>query len=111
MTVGKARSNGDANEMATESALSQQVRLPNGDRIVLIDRLSDARTVDRARNVHRIDGSGQIVWTISTRFDSEGNPFTQLHFAAGRLTAYRWDGGTYTVDMETGIAEPQQLDR
>lgn len=85
--------------------------LPNGDRIVLIDRLSDARNVDRARNVHRIDGSGQIVWTISTRFDSEGNPFTQLHFAAGRLTAYRWDGGTYTVDLESGIAEPQQLDR
>lgn len=85
--------------------------LPNGDRIVLIDRLSDARTVDRARNVHRIDGSGQIVWTIATRFDSEGNPFTQPHFDAGRLTAYRWDGGTYTVDLETGIAEPQQLDR
>lgn len=85
--------------------------LPNGDRIVLVDRLSEARTLERARNVHRINNSGHIVWTIATRFDSECNPFTQLHFDDGRLTAYRWDGGTYTVDVDTGFAEPRRLDR
>ena len=88
-----------------------EVRLEGGDRLVLINGLADGAATGITRNVQRIDVNGNVIWTIHSDFDSEGHPFTQLHFDGGRLTAYRWDGGTYAVDLETGFATPLQLER
>ncbi len=99
-------------ESASDSGAGQvPLRLDCGDRIVLVDRLADCVGTGRARNVQRIDSAGNVVWTIHSRFDSEGQPFTRLHLESGRLTAYRWDGGTYAVELDTGFATPLQLER
>ncbi len=93
------------------SKQAQSINLDDGHVIVLVDRLSHSMSNNRAQNVFRIDKTGTVVWTSHSRFDSEGQPFTRLHLESGRLTAYRWDGGTYAVELDTGFATPLQLER
>jgi hypothetical protein len=62
-----------------------------------------------ARNVFLIDDAGSVVWQVSSNFDSDGDPFTNIFMEGGQLKAYRWDGGSYSVDAQTGRAVPDQL--
>jgi hypothetical protein len=63
-----------------------------------------------ARNVSKSDAAGHVEWQVRSQFDAEGNPYTRLHYANG-VTAYRWDGGSYSIDLDTGSATPLVLER
>lgn len=94
--------------------ISSRVDLPDGGAVVLLDRLGKSGRYNKeelARNILRINIDGNIQWTVRSQFDVEGNPFTRLHFHEGSLTAYRWDGGSYGIDVETGVATPLVLER
>ncbi len=93
--------------------ISSKIDLPNGSAIVLLDRLGKGDQYSKeelARNVFKIDADGHVEWQVRSQFDDEGNPFTRLHYANG-VTAYRWDGGSYSVDLDTGAATPLVLER
>ncbi|GLW38810.1 hypothetical protein Pcaca04_27460 [Pectobacterium carotovorum subsp. carotovorum] len=87
--------------------------LSGGKEIVLFDRLGMKnlhKRVEIARNICLLDEQGEIVWQVSSDFDSEGNPFTNMTLHRdGSITAYRWDGGNYTINTETGFATPSML--
>lgn len=94
--------------------VASRLELPSGEVVVLLDRLGKGDRYskeDQARNVFRIDGFGGVLWQIRSAFDSEGSPFTRLHMDQGKLTAYRWDGGSYAVAIDTGVATPLVLER
>lgn len=90
-----------------------QIELPDGERIIMLDRLGKANQYSKeeiSRNVFRLDKNGEVKWQIHSEFDSKGVPFTAIEIENG-LSAYRWDGGTYGVDMDTGAATPLLLER
>lgn len=101
------------NEIVNLNDAADQVELPDGDQIILFDRLGKGdqfSALERARNVYRIDLQGRVKWKIHSQFDADGDPFTKLRLENG-LTAYRWDGATYAVDLDTGAAIPLVLER
>lgn len=71
----------------------------------------DIPAVDRARNLVLLDRDGSVVWTVRSDFDQSGDPFTNVTLEGTAITAYRWDGGTYTIDADTGEATPRLLSR
>lgn len=96
------------------SDVCDRLDLPSGDAIIVLDRLGKSGQYSRedmARNVLLITADARIVWRVRSQFDSEGNPFTRLHREGGKLTAYRWDGGSYEIDIDTGFATPSVLER
>jgi hypothetical protein len=102
----------------TNSIISAEIKkefhLKNGDRLVLIDRMAMEKTYGKlecARNIYLIGQAGDIIWQIHSNFDDEGAPFTNLSVNNDMISAYRWDGGTYTIDAKTGFAVPAILDR
>ncbi|WP_155839268.1 hypothetical protein [Hyphomonas chukchiensis] len=102
------------NELLNLADIHSRVDLPKGEAVVLLDRLGKGdqyNKEDLARNVFRIDSKGHIMWRVSSAFDKLGDPFTRLYSEDGTLTAYRWDGGSYVIDLETGSATPLRLER
>lgn len=99
---------------ALETAdISSKIELPNGSSIVLLDLFGKKHSYSKeqlARHVYKLNADGQVEWQVHSEFDAAGNPFTQLHYLNG-VTAYRWDGGSYSVDLETGAATPLLLER
>lgn len=93
--------------------VTKTLDLPGGRKAVLLDVLppAECELVDRARNVAMLDPLGCIVWRVSSDFDESGDPFTNILFKEGDLMAYRWDGGLYTIDIESGKATPSLLIR
>ncbi|WP_248463850.1 hypothetical protein [Pectobacterium versatile] len=96
----------------TDNILSRY-NLPSGKKLVLLDRLGMEnlyKRVEIARKIYFPDEQGETVWQVSSDFDSEGNPFTNMTLHSdGRITAYRWDGGNYTINTETGFTTPSML--
>ncbi|KAA3667048.1 hypothetical protein FEV48_13405 [Pectobacterium carotovorum subsp. carotovorum] len=96
----------------TDNILSRY-NLPSGKKLVLLDRLGMEnlyKRVEIARNIYFLDEQGETVWQVSSDFDSEGNPFTNMTLHRdGSITAYRWDGGNYILNAETGFATPLTL--
>lgn len=100
-------------EQLNVSDIASQIDLPTGGAIVLLDRLGkggDYSKDDLARNIFRVDADGHIEWRVRSKFDNEGNPFTRIHLENG-LIAYRWDGGSYSIDLKSGEATPLALER
>ncbi|KCZ89069.1 hypothetical protein [Hyphomonas jannaschiana] len=96
------------------SEIAQQLDLPDGSAVVLLDRLAKGRRFskeEQARNIFAVDANGNLLWQVHSCFDTEGTPFTKLHFENDTLTAYRWDGGSYQIDTQTGAATPLILER
>ena len=65
------------------SEIAQQLDLPDGSAVVLLDRLAKGRRFskeEQARNIFAVDANGNLLWQVHSRFDAEGNPFTKLHF-------------------------------
>lgn len=91
----------------------KKFNISDGNTIVLLERLGIENLYTRveiARNIYLLDEHGETVWQVSSDFDSEGNPFTNMILHRdGSITAYRWDGGNYTVNAETGFATPATL--
>jgi hypothetical protein len=91
------------------SEIFSQVDLPNGVVIVVLDRLGKGGQYSKeelARNVFRVEADGLIAWQVHSKFDADGDPFTRLHCEKGVVTAYRWDGVIYRIDVATGEATP-----
>jgi hypothetical protein len=94
--------------------ISSQVDLPSGGKIILLDRLAKEHLYSKeemARNIFKINKIGHLEWQIQSDFDAEGQPFTRLHYDNGKVTAYRWDGGVYVINIETGDAKLRILMR
>ena len=94
--------------------ITSQLNLRDGTRIVLLYR---AEKKDRYslqelnRNVFRLGGNDQIIWQIKSDFDAKGGRFTGIEYREGKVTAYRWDGYRYEIDLETGNARPLRLEK
>jgi hypothetical protein len=65
------------------------------------------------RNVYRLSPNGIIQWQIDAGSGAyQRTPFTGIEFGdKGMLTAYRWDGTEYCVDLDTGTSIPQRLSK
>lgn len=90
----------------------KQLNHLSGGHIVLIDRLGMEEKfgqLECARNIYFIDKNGEIMWQVTSDFDSDGGPFTNVIDDLGELKAYRWDGGMYKIDLNTGFAMPTSL--
>lgn len=85
--------------------------LPGGTRVVLLDTLGKQAlgAVARARNIYMLDASGRTLWQVSSAFDHDGGPFTNVVYEDSELRAYRWDGGMYKIDISSGKASPSML--
>lgn len=87
--------------------ISQSVDLPDGGRIVLLDRLGKRdkfSSAERARNLFRLNKSGGVVWQVKSDYDNDtSGPFTAIKYKDGKLTAIRWAGLLYSIDLETGF--------
>lgn len=93
--------------------ISSKIDLHDGRAIVLLNRLGKGDRYSKeeiARNVLRIDSAGHVELQVNSQLDDEGNPFTRIFLENG-LSAYRWDGGSYSIDLETGAATPLVLER
>lgn len=94
---------------------SNEYFLSNGNKIVILNRLGMEKLYGKtecARNIYLFDKQGNAIWQISSDSDTEGNPFTHVTLHVdGRITAYRWDGGSYLIDDKTGRATPDILMR
>ena len=93
--------------------VTQQIELPDGSRIILCDRLGkkEFSNGEKARNVFLVGPDDQLIWQIRSKFDHEGNPFTNINKENEKFLAYRWDGGEYLIDLPSGFATPLQLIR
>lgn len=94
------------------SEVTKKINLEDGLSLVLLDRLakeSTYGTLQCARNVFLVLSDTKIVWQISTDFDSDGGSFTNILLQSDTAKAFRWDGGIYDIDLETGRAIPTQL--
>jgi hypothetical protein len=97
-----------------ETQITDRLDLVDGDAIVLLDRLGKGDVYEKeeqARNIFRVDATGHVRWQVRTDFDAEGNPFTGLNRQNDAITAYRWDGGRYSLDISNGVATPMMLER
>lgn len=83
--------------------------LNGGRSLILFDGLSLPECCDNeevARNVFLLNEKGDIIWRIFSKYDQDGNPFTNIYEKSNQIRAYRWDGGEYLIDIETGEAKP-----
>ena len=100
------------NRVIELNSISKVIPVSDLRSVVLLDRLGQEALyglLECARNVFLIDDAGSVVWQVSSDFDSDGDPFTNIFVEGGQLKAYRWDGGSYIVDVQTGRAVPDQL--
>lgn len=94
--------------------IAKRVDLPDGRSVLLLDRLAKDRLYGRlecARNIYLVDQDGNLLWQIESAFDADSGPFTNVFADGAELKAYRWDGGTYVIDANTGRASPFQLEK
>jgi hypothetical protein len=99
-----------------EYKVGKRIELGDGSAIVLLDMLGAPKTAPQAdveQNIYRIDRQGNIMWRIAAGAPVyPRDPFTGVGFdEKKRLMAYRFDGGQYQIDVETGVARPVQLAR
>ena len=82
------------------------------DLITLFDRLDPSKfsNIDSAKNVYRVKLDGTVVWQVHSSFDSKGDPFTNIEIDEfNEILGFRWNGGQYHIDLETGYAQPRTL--
>src|SRR4051794_3720275 len=90
----------------------KKIDLQNGSSVVLLDRLSKETTyghMECARNIFLIDIVGKVIWQIESDFDADGGPFTNIIADDMGIRGYRWDGGTYRIELNNGHATPDAL--
>jgi hypothetical protein len=91
-----------------------RLALADGRQIILLDRLGKGDHFSKAevaRNIYCVALGENLAWQVHSDFDGEGQPFTHIRIDDGSVLAYRWDGGTYTINLESGRATPVSLDR
>ena len=91
------------------SQIEKKLDLHNGLSLVLLDRLAKEDIyglLECARNVFLVDRFAKIVWQIQTDFDTNGGSFTNIFADEDGFKGYRWDGGTYEINLENGRGVP-----
>jgi outer membrane protein assembly factor BamB len=95
-----------------ENILSEVV-FDDGKRVVVIDQLGMKEKYGNAecsQNLYLLDTNGNVIWRVSSNFDEDGNPFTNVNLNDdNNIEAYRWNGGLYSINKETGFATPRIL--
>jgi len=89
--------------------VSKKIKLSSGLMVVLLDKLgtqNNYNLLECARNVFLVDLSGKVVWQVTSDFDVDGGPFTNIFNEDGQIKGYRWDGGLYKINVENGYASP-----
>ena len=87
----------------------REVELDDGSRIVALDEpepTDPEQYLAYSNNVFRYAPDGSVTWQIDAGgpFDRPA-PFTGIGFEEnGELTAFRWDGGVFAIDVDTGKA-------
>lgn len=62
------------------------------------------------KNIFLVDKDCKTYWQIYTDFDNdESGSFTNIFLENNIAKAYRWDGGIYNINTETGKAVPDLL--
>jgi len=94
--------------------ISKELRLENGDRIILLDMLAADKSLPAAeveQNIYRISAGGHIIWQVAAgKPVYDRTPFTGIGFGEDRsLHAFRWDGTEYIVDAKNGETRPLRL--
>ena len=92
--------------------IAKIIALPDGMVVDLRDTLAKKELYgkpEHTRNIRLYDKDGQLVWQVYSDFDSSGDPYTNIWYDDGILYAYRWDGGEYIIDIDTGFAKPFRL--
>ncbi len=94
--------------------VTKKIDLQDGSSVVLLDRLAKENIYGRlecARNIYLLDARGKVVWQVETNFDADSGPFTNIFADEAGIKGYRWDGGTYVIDIGNGRAIPVSLMR
>jgi hypothetical protein len=96
--------------------IAKTIELSDGSEIILFDMLMAPSIVsveDVEQNIYRRDRHGKVIWRISAAPPVyPRSPFTGIGYDdQGRLLAYRWEGGQYQIDLNTGGATALQLSR
>lgn len=94
--------------------ISKRINLSNGVSIIMVDRLGKEKnfsSLECAKNIFAIDQEFNVIWQIYTDFDSSSGPFTNIFLDGDILKGYRWDGGIYNIDLNSGIGTPASLAR
>ncbi|WP_248589700.1 hypothetical protein [Dickeya zeae] len=90
-----------------------EIFFDDGKRVVVIDQLEMKEKYGNAecsQNLYLLDKNGNILWRVSCDFDGDGNPFTNVNLNDDKnIEAYRWNGGLYSINKETGFATPKIL--
>jgi hypothetical protein len=85
----------------------QSIDLADGGRIVLLDRLGKRDKYSEVvgdRNIFRLDNGGGVIWQVRSDHDNDqSGPFVSVIYKNGRLTAVRWIGLLYEINLETGF--------
>lgn len=92
--------------------VDKKLDLQHGFSLVLLDRLAKEDvygSLECARNIFLVDSSAKIVWQIRTDFDANGGAFTNIFADEDGVKGYRWDGGTYEINLESGRGVPAVL--
>lgn len=88
--------------------IKQSIELEDGSKLLLLERLAkedEYGEEECARNIYRVRADGSIMWQVKSKFDNAASgPFTSMKYESGTLTAYRWEGGNYEIDIATGEA-------
>ncbi|PXZ04760.1 hypothetical protein [Gilliamella apicola] len=90
------------------------LNIDNNYQLALLDGFNDLfkkEPLEVSRNIFLIKTDGQVIWRIYSKNDKFGDSFTNIYEKDGKFKAYRWDGGQYDIDIETGLATPEILIR
>jgi len=87
--------------------------LSDGGRVELVDMLDAPKTSsddDIQRNIFRFDAKGDMIWQVGTYNPFPVSTFTNIRLdEEGRLLGYNFDGGEYSIDLDSGVATPKLL--
>ena len=87
-----------------------EVLLDDGSSVRIVDMLSAPKSTpahEVSNNVFRIAADGTTMWQIDAGEGvGERCPFTGLVIRDNqKVLGFRWDGGIYAIDLETGKAK------
>jgi hypothetical protein len=97
-----------------QNAISKEIPLPDGSRIVLVDMLYADNSIpdaDIEDNIFRLAVGGEILWQVhGSKTVYARSPFTGIWLDQdARLKGHCWDGVEYEIAIGTGEAAAPQF--
>ena len=94
------------------SLVQIKINLHSGVMVVLLDRLAKEDVygyLECAKNIFLTDSAGNVIWQVHTDFDSNSGSFTNIVVDGTGIKGYRWDGGSYEINLDSGKGTPELL--